>query len=205
MTKRCVECGTIKSIDEFYRNKMMADGKLNTCKSCYKDKNKEYNHSKKGVVARILSHQKHSSKARSHRPPTYSLSELREWVHSQPNWNELYAAWVDSNFNKNLTPSTDRLDDYKGYSFDNIRLVTWRENIDKMVAERISGANNKISKAVVGINVNTNKVVEFHSTRSAAREFNIGNSNISASCLGRKGYKTAGGYCWKYKNDKDGN
>ena len=32
--KRCYDCGKMKPIDDFHRNKKMADGHLNRCKDC---------------------------------------------------------------------------------------------------------------------------------------------------------------------------
>lgn len=40
----------------------------------------------------------------------------------------LYLGWVAMDFHKWFKPSIDRLDSRKGYSLENIRLVTWREN-----------------------------------------------------------------------------
>lgn len=205
MTRKCSECGHIKDIDEFYFNKNGAGGRLNICKTCHKKKHREYRHSRKGVVAQMLSHQRHSSKARQHEPPLYSLDELRGWVHSQDNWESLYVSWVTSGFLKDLKPSTDRLNDYRGYMLDNMRLVTWRENIDKMSADRISGANNKISKAVVGTNIDTGEIIEFYSARSAARSIGVAQGGISGCCLNKPKYKTAGGYTWKFKDVSDDN
>jgi hypothetical protein len=38
-----------------------------------------------------------------------------------------------------LKPSVDRLDDYKGYSFSNIRLVTWQDNREHQQNNRTQG------------------------------------------------------------------
>ncbi len=34
--KTCISCGVEKSIDDFYRHPMMADGRLGKCKECFK-------------------------------------------------------------------------------------------------------------------------------------------------------------------------
>lgn len=34
MQKRCFKCGQVKSLADFYKHKMMADGHLNKCKDC---------------------------------------------------------------------------------------------------------------------------------------------------------------------------
>ena len=41
-TKRCKICGKIKPLDEFYVNKGMADGYLNICKECVRERSRQY-------------------------------------------------------------------------------------------------------------------------------------------------------------------
>ena len=76
----------------------------------------------------MYSHQRASSKKRGHPEPSYDSHWLREWVLSQPEYDEIYKAWVLSGYDKNYTPSIDRIDDSKGYSFDNVQIMTWSEN-----------------------------------------------------------------------------
>jgi group I intron endonuclease len=57
------------------------------------------------------------------------------------------------------------------------------------------------SKRVGQYDLNLNLIRVFDSLRSAAKETNIKNQNISACCLGRT--KTAGGYIWKYQENME--
>ena len=50
--KKCIKCGVVKPLSEFYKHPQTADGHLNKCKSCCKQdnvdnykKNREYYHS----------------------------------------------------------------------------------------------------------------------------------------------------------------
>ena len=40
--KQCLQCKILKPIDDFYKNKTMADGHLNKCKSCFAEYKKKY-------------------------------------------------------------------------------------------------------------------------------------------------------------------
>lgn len=95
-------------------------------------KAKEYRRTKNGLIIKIYNSQLRSSKKRNHEKPKYTLEELKKWFYKQHNFDELYINWVNSNYDKKLTPSCDRINNYKGYSFDNIRLVTWYENKNEL-------------------------------------------------------------------------
>ena len=41
----------------------------------------------------------------------------------------LYKAWKASGFQHNLSPTVDRIDSTKGYTPDNMRLMSWRDNL----------------------------------------------------------------------------
>ena len=92
---------------------------------------KAYIRTVKGLIVSIYGRQKKSSKKRGHQLPTYSKEELHVWITSQSNFKELYDNWIASDCDMWLIPSVDRLDDAKGYSFNNIQLITWRENHEK--------------------------------------------------------------------------
>ena len=116
--------------------------------------------------------------------PSYSNVELREWILRQPNFDLLYNDWVKSGYKKELRPSVDRLDDYQGYFFGNIRLC---------------GKNNKKSRSVYQIDLDGNIVKEFYSAKQAERDGIAGHQNISAACHGR--LKKTGGFIWMYKDE----
>ena len=137
------------------------------------------------IVKTIYGSQKNHSKIRKHEPPHYGLSELRDWFYSQTNLELLLSEWKDSGYNKMFKPSIDRLDDSKGYSFDNIQLVTWGYNISK-------GSHKK--KKVVSI---LNGIQEFYDSIDEAATYNgISKGGISDCCNGNR--KTAGGFRWEF-------
>ena len=123
--KVCSKCGTSKPISEFYRDKIQKDGHRNKCKECDKIDSTKYRHTKSGVLTQLFYHINRNARARNMERPNFSKKELIDWATTETQFDTLYENWVASGYSKDLTPSIDRLNDYKSYTFDNIRLVTW--------------------------------------------------------------------------------
>lgn len=119
---------------------------------------------------------------------------------SSNKFHVLFDIWVDSGYNHWLRPSFDRLDDSKGYSFDNFnKWMTWKENKEKSESQMRSGekGTKRIPhRPVIGIHKETGKVVSFVSVKAAGRGVNVNHSGISKSCRGLA--FSAGGYVWEY-------
>ena len=86
---------------------------------------------KKYLSRKIYAAQRNSSKDRGHDMPEYELEQLREWLYSQPNFDQLFLEWTNSGHDTMLIPSVDRIDNSIGYTFSNIQLMTWQENCKK--------------------------------------------------------------------------
>ena len=208
--KNCRKCGVLKPITDYYKHKAMFDGHINICKDCKKKYEKDnknylkYEKTEKGVIRVIYKTQKHHSKQRDHVLPNYSKEELKDWLYLN-GFKELFDTWVDSGHQKRLKPSCDRLDDLKGYSFDNIRLVTFGENHDKQAEDILlaRSTSGKCCKPVIQISKNGETIDNFISVNNAARQTKIQPSHISACCRGER--KTAGGYKWSYSTQRDKN
>lgn len=198
-SKKCTKCNEIKSYDEYYKDKRLKNGLCSICKLCINKTGREYKRTKRGVISQIYSKQRSKSKEKSYPMPTYSKKQLINWLFAKPLFHKLYDNWKASGFKKLLKPSCDRPDDYKGYSLNNLQLMTWGENKAKGESDMRNGINNKQSKAVIGTHMSTGKNIEFYSTREAERQTGIRQGRISVVCLKRYGCKTAGGYKWRHK------
>jgi len=198
MEKRCSKCKEVKQVEKFSDQKSRKDGKRANCKECRKEEGKIYRRSKKGLLSKIYNHQKESSKRRGYNPPNYTLDTFINWALGDAAFNDLHTNWEASGYDKSLTPSVDRKNDYEGYSFKNIQLMTWGENEEKGHRDIKEGRNNKINKTVIQYTKKGEFMKEFHSLREAARVTELDKTGISQCCNNR--LKTSGGYKWEFKN-----
>lgn len=196
MKKTCLACEEEKDFNEFHNSSASKDGTCCWCKNCCSVKTKKYLRTKRGLTTRMYSHQRASSKKRGHPEPSYDSHWLREWVLSQPEYDEIYKAWVLSGYDKNYTPSIDRIDDYKPYTKENIQITWWSENNKKRCLDMMLGKNNKVNKKIIQKDVHGNAIAEHYSIGSAARKTNVSRESISLCCRGKT--SSAGGYCWDY-------
>jgi len=196
LEKYCPRCRTTRLASEFYKNNKHKSGLSSYCKVCNSSYSKHKKRTKEGLVKRMYWSQRTNAKQRGHHLPFYTKQELKDWLYSQKIFHELYDNWKSSGFEKSLTPSCDRLDDYKSYTLDNLQVVTWIENNQRSHKDMISGVNNKRGKPVVGVNIYTGERFEFHSIHEAGRKTPADYQNIWKCIKGK--YNSAGGYKWEY-------
>ena len=144
----------------------------------------------------IYHNQLKTSQRRGHLPPSYTVNDLKQWCLAQPLYHQLHSTWVSSGFLRSLTPSIDRLDDYKPYALNNIQLMTAGENLQKSFRDTSSGILNKRSTAVVQKTLDGVFVAEYPSMNLAGRSVGaVNGSMISAVCNGIR--CSAHGYRWE--------
>ena len=194
--KICSKCKIEKSIEDFSFDKRLKNGRQGTCKECKKIECQEYRKTHIGLLNTIYNNQVVNSKKRNYPLPLYNKKEFIFWAIYQPKFYELYDKWKWSGYEKDFVPSIDRLDDYKPYSFDNIQFLTWKENNEKGIQDRITGKNTKKNTKVIQLDLQNNIVNTFGSIKEATEKTKV--INISECCSGNR--KTAGGFKWKYNN-----
>lgn len=191
--KRCKDCKLEKDESLFY-------GLQNECKECTKARVKEnhkrvgnsYDVTEHGVIRVIYKAQVRNSKTRGHKPPDYTKAELKDWLYSQ-GYKGLYDKWVRGGMKKDEKPSVDRLDDFKPYSMDNIRLTTWFENRNKQYKDMMSGRGTGGQRCKKLVRAKGDESTTYVSYWSAVRDI-----GYSVEYQIKTGKTCRNGYTWRY-------
>lgn len=72
--------------------------------------------------------------------PIVSKEEFLDWALNDPEFHGLYKNWKLSGFQLRLSPSIERIDPDKGYTFDNMEFITMSENSRRAMETRWSFA-----------------------------------------------------------------
>jgi len=169
--KLCNKCKEVKDRQFFYKDKAKKDWLYYCCKECDKLRHR----TEVWLISLIFRSQKKHSKRRWHTPPSYTKEELSIWVLKQELFHNLFAKRAKSWYKTRLSPSIDRIDDYRWYSLDNINLMTRWENDDKW--------HRDSSKAVKQFNKEWEFIKKYCSAHKASRETWVNRWDISSCCL----------------------
>ncbi len=195
-TKICTKCGEDKAWSMYAKRAERPLGIYSSCKECQQLARIKKSRTKIGVADTIYRTQVAKSKDRGMAKPTYSRVWLQNWLLAHELFDGLFLDWVNSGYDRMVKPSVDRIDDYAGYTEDNIQLMSFAGNIDKIAVDTKSGTNRKQLKPVVQLDIDGNVIKKFYSIAQANRELGLHqhNSDIVAALNGRQ--KTAKGYRW---------
>ncbi len=194
--KICNCCNKAKKT--FHKDSSKKDGLRTICKDCDKERLQTVH----GCIVEMFKRMKRNSKARKHDLPHFNKLEFKNWLLFKTDFYTLYKDWKNSDFHKDKVPSVDRIDDYKPYSFDNIRLVTWKENNTKAYKDRKEGINNKNNTVVLKFSDDMQLINCYYSLAFAASENNTHRSCIRRCCKNKNA--KSNGFYWRYLEDKNG-
>ncbi len=196
--KECKICLEVKQLTDFANDKHGYLGRKAKCKACQKQIDIANSRTLVGYIRRLYNAHTSNSKARGYGYPDYNKQELKDWLTSNDEFNKLLKFWKANGYKTCDRPSVDRVDDYIGYTFSNIQIMTFRENREKGDADRVNGVNTKMSRAVNQYDMDGNFIRQHHSLASAGRSIG-GNYNISSCCSGK--HKHIKGFIWRYADE----
>jgi len=209
-SKICTQCKIEKPLTEFQKNNGAKPSFRANCKECAYKKTRQWNRSPKGIAVRAYHKQIRNSKVRGHGAPEYTQEWLVDYMLNHPDFEKLYSNYVSSSYDKYCIPSIDRIDDNIGYTKENIRLVSFRENMTHCYssARKAEHTNSGWDKgcmrahhAVVQLTLKGEFINRYISVNEAARETGGCNSKIPACCSGRR--LSHAGYQFVYAEDYD--
>ncbi len=185
----CNQCGAELKVNMFY-------SKSYKCKYCIKSNERTV----EGVISKIYTTQRTSSKKRGHPMPTYTAEELKNFILSHECFMPMYNGWIDSGFQSKMKPSIDRKKDDKPYTINNIMLVTWGQNDSKAHLHSIQGKliTGKERRGVFKVLKDGTTVCLYNSIALASRDTGVDVSSIIRCCTHR--VATAGKFIWRYEN-----
>lgn len=153
----------------------------------YYESTRKYQKTSKGVLNTIYRNQLTKQKRKGIKV-NYTYEEFKNKYLNDSFYLKLYNNWVKNGYLSDNKPSFDRIDNTKDYSFDNLQIITWKENNFK--------GRTECYKKVDMYDLFDNYIKTYNSIIEASKENNIYHSNITACCKGKL-HKT-GGYKWKY-------
>lgn len=145
-------------------------------------------------MTRTFSSMRHKSKRRGHEMPKFSKNEFVEWLYTQDieiKWKK----YIDSGYNNHLRPSVDRIDDYVGYEFENMQVITWRENHIKginSIKHHERSKNQHLTKPCFLYTKSGEFVAAFENYKKASIHIGCHHASISRAVTGKR--KTLKGY-----------
>lgn len=133
--KECFICHKVKPLGDFYKHKGMFDGRLNKCKECcnsyYDNERKTNPHYYMRCIYNGMSYRCRSLKNYKDRK-LLSKDDWAVWTsHNMKKFMTLYKNWQENGYKLSDSPSIDRIDNSRGYEFDNLQWLTFSQNSRK--------------------------------------------------------------------------
>jgi hypothetical protein len=146
-SKLCPHCSTVKLFTEFNNNKATKDGKQRLCRPCdnerlksnrnrridqYKKYEQDYRKARANDLEYRLRNLLNASRARARNKDREHEITLQDLYDLYPIDNKcpvfgFELEWNSAGF-RETSPSIDRIDSSKGYTKDNIQIISWKAN-----------------------------------------------------------------------------
>ncbi len=143
----------------------------------------------KGLTGNMYAKIRERCKRNGRQNDEFSVAEFRAWLTQTP-IRGLFERWAKCGYQTDRRPSVDRIDPLRGYTFDNMQVITAKEN-------RVKGDKEKgilRGKPVFQLSTSGSVIATYPSITAALKATRI--NNISDVVNGRR--KLAAGFFWKF-------
>lgn len=143
-----------------------------------------------GLVTNLYAKIRERSKRNGRQNDEFTLEEFKTFI-SRTDIRRLYERWAKCGYKTDRRPSVDRIDPLRGYTFDNMQVITAKEN-------RIKGDKEKMvlwGKAIHQLSMQGIVVAKYPNIHTAMEITGINRNNISSVLHGKR--KSAGGFNWE--------
>jgi hypothetical protein len=150
-----------------------------------------------GIVGRSRGSKKihyHTSTGKPH----MSKEDFYKLAYNSKAFKELYEAWKESGYLRNLSPSVDRIDVSKGYILGNVQFITMRENNSKKLKDHLKAFGKTFTrKNPVRLWKESGEEMFFESGKEASLFFKKNRLAVTNNIIA--GHKLQGWNCEWYK------
>lgn len=162
-----------------------------------------------GWISTTYRNMRSRNRAKFGKELSFTRTEFESWLFQNyaEKFGVLFEAYAQSDCDKYLAPSIDRIDDYKSYELANLQLLTWAENdlkgtlSEKNKRQCGEMAKRVFSKPVAQYTLDGKLLNTFPSTREAGRVLGVNPSTVSTVCRGE--LRTHKGFVWKYISESE--
>ncbi len=156
----------------------------------------KYKKSPKGVLTVLYSKMKERTRLKGLPKMDFTLEEFHQMFLYNEYFLHLHNNWRTSNYQRDNKPSIDRINPDKGYTKDNIQMMTWKEN--RLKGDKENAA--RITTSLEMYDLEGNKIKEFDSIKEAVEVTGLNQGLIVMCCQGKRNH--TGGFVFKYRGDK---
>lgn len=147
-----------------------------------------------GWYTKTYNRMKHDNMDKFNLELPFTKEEFINWINEEyhEKFMELFNNYINSNCEKMLNPSIDRIDDYKSYIFDNMQLMTWEDNYIKSLHSEKSTFREK---PVAQYDEQNNEIARYSNISEAEKSTGIEGRVIRYCC---KTNSTLNHFYWKF-------
>ena len=128
--KKCADCNSMLSLKQFHKNAQQLSGYSCYCKDCTKQRNKKkYSKSSEDHGWKLEQTLKASKEraVRKNLEHTLTLEQLTS-LYPKDNLCPVFGTELQWGFPKETSPSLDRIDSTKGYTYENSQIISNKAN-----------------------------------------------------------------------------